>query len=231
MHCDDELLAAVAMGADLDLNDVSEEDRRHIAECTVCQGDIAELASTVTHLRASEALMSLDNPSPDVWTRIRADIHHETTGMSTPRRRPVSRTLAVAASAVMLAIGLGLGVSLSPDTGETSPSSLSAAAELRPVGGGQLMGKARLLQTDRGPELEVDATTDSTSSGYLEVWLINEDGQRMISIGVLDEGASQRFAVPQAAVDAGYVIVDISEEQYDDDPTHSGDSIMRGQLG
>jgi hypothetical protein len=34
-----------------------------------------------------------------------------------------------------------------------------------------------------------------------------------------------------AGIDTGeYDLVDISEEPYDGDPTHSGDSIVRGQL-
>jgi len=31
-------------------------------------------------------------------------------------------------------------------------------------------------------------------------------------------------------LDEGYRIVDISREQFDDDSTHSGDSLVRGEL-
>ena len=31
-------------------------------------------------------------------------------------------------------------------------------------------------------------------------------------------------------IDQGYVVVDISKEQFDDKPAHSGDSLLRGQL-
>lgn len=67
-------------------------------------------------------------------------------------------------------------------------------------------------------------------NGYLEVWLINADGKRMVSVGVLRPGESGTFPVTQALIDQGYVIVDISKEQFDDKPAHSGDSLLRGQL-
>jgi hypothetical protein len=53
----------------------------------------------------------------------------------------------------------------------------------------------------------------------------------MVSVGVLEPGEpAQSFAIPQALLDQGYVIVDISREGYDDSPQHSGDSVVRGTL-
>ena len=55
--------------------------------------------------------------------------------------------------------------------------------------------------------------------------------KRMVSIGVLPNGSSgQDFVVPRALIDQGYVIVDISREQLDGSPAHSGDSLLRGSL-
>ncbi|MGO4602380.1 hypothetical protein [Terrabacter sp. 2YAF2] len=42
--------------------------------------------------------------------------------------------------------------------------------------------------------------------------------------------ASRAFPVTQGLIDQGYVIVDISKEQFDDKPAHSGDSLLRRQL-
>ena len=62
------------------------------------------------------------------------------------------------------------------------------------------------------------------------MWLINTDGTRMVSLGVLGDDDRGTFPVPQTLLDRGYRIVDISRERFDDDPAHSGDSVMRGTL-
>ena len=66
--------------------------------------------------------------------------------------------------------------------------------------------------------------------GYVEVWLINVDGARMVSVGVFAAGTTARFHVSDALIEAGYLIVDLSNEEFDDEPRHSGDTIMRGEL-
>jgi anti-sigma-K factor RskA len=92
-------------------------------------------------------------------------------------------------------------------------------------------GTAKLLgnQGSQGQELRVDTQPMSPGSGYVEVWLLNRDGTRMVSLGVLS-GTEATFPVPPDAIAQGYTIVDLSREQYDDRPQHSGDSIMRGTL-
>jgi anti-sigma-K factor RskA len=99
----------------------------------------------------------------------------------------------------------------------------------------QQEGTAELLgnQGNQGQELRVDAQAMTPGSaptdGYVEVWLINTDGKRMVSLGVLS-GTEATFTVPPDAIAQGYRIVDLSREQFDDRPQHSGDSIMRGTL-
>ena len=95
----------------------------------------------------------------------------------------------------------------------------------------QQEGTAQLLggQGGQGQELRVDTKPMSAGSGFVEVWLINTDGKRMVSLGVLS-GDQATFQVPADAIKQGYTIVDLSIEQYDDKPQHSGDSIMRGTL-
>jgi Anti-sigma-K factor rskA len=95
----------------------------------------------------------------------------------------------------------------------------------------QQEGTAELLggQGGQGQELRVETKPMSAGSGFVEVWLINTDGKRMVSLGVLS-GDQATFQVPADAIAQGYTIVDLSVEQYDDKPQHSGDSIMRGTL-
>ncbi len=93
----------------------------------------------------------------------------------------------------------------------------------------QQEGTAQLVDTRGVTELRVDTRPMSVSSGFVEVWLINTDLKRMVSIGVLSSSQAV-FPVPADAIGQGYTIVDLSHEQYDDRPQHSGDSLMRGTL-
>ena len=53
----------------------------------------------------------------------------------------------------------------------------------------------------------------------------------MISIGVIPVDATEVvLPVPQRLIDEGYVIVDISREPFDDQPAHSGETLVRGEL-
>ncbi len=92
-------------------------------------------------------------------------------------------------------------------------------------------GEASVVRSEQGLDLTVaTATPLDAGDGYLEVWLLNSDGKRMVSVGVLAPGDQGSFPISQSLIDEGYVIVDISREQFDDSPTHSGDSLLRGTL-
>ena len=53
--------------------------------------------------------------------------------------------------------------------------------------------------------------------------------REVLDEGVLD-GTDGVFAVPDDVDLAEYPLVDVSQEPFDDDPEHSGDSIVRGPL-
>ena len=61
-------------------------------------------------------------------------------------------------------------------------------------------------------------------------WYITADASALVSLGIL-EGSEGVFDVPDDVDLADYVLVDISQEPEDGDPAHSGDSIVRGELG
>jgi hypothetical protein len=136
----------------------------------------------------------------------------------------------IAAAAACVLIGALVGRAVwSP--GETSQAVVASVALTSLDAAKQQEGTAQLLggQGGQGQELRVDTQPMSTSSGFVEVWLINTDGKRMVSLGVLP-GTEATFSVPSDAIQQGYTIVDLSREQFDDKPQHSGDSIMRGTL-
>jgi hypothetical protein len=136
----------------------------------------------------------------------------------------------VAAAAACLVIGALVGRALWAPGGPSEPVVASVALTTLDAAK-QQEGTAQLLagQGGQSDALRVDTRPMSPGSGYVEVWLINTDGKRMVSLGVLS-GTEATFPVPADAIAQGYTIVDLSNEQFDDKPQHSGDSIMRGTL-
>ena len=72
--------------------------------------------------------------------------------------------------------------------------------------------------------------TQVSAGGFREVWLLTPDVSGLISVGTL-EGTSGRFDLPDGLDLDEFSVVDVSEEQFDGNPAHSGDSIVRGPLG
>ncbi|MFI7061328.1 anti-sigma factor domain-containing protein [Kribbella sp. NPDC050124] len=147
-----------------------------------------------------------------------------------PAKRAYGRgTLALAASvAAVVGVGIGLGVgAVVGDDEERTPPPV-AVVQLEPLPGKTGGGTADLIQS--GNELKVSVTGLDAGTGYYELWLINEDGQRMVSLGVLDPGQGGTFRIPDNLTTEGYRIVDVSLEPNDGNPAHSRDSIVRGTL-
>ena len=145
------------------------------------------------------------------------------------RRSPNPWWWALGAAAAGLAIGLGGGRLL---WFEPAPqATLLARTPLQTLDTQQPLGDADLVQRADAVSLAVGLQPVDPGEGYLEVWLINRDLARMVSVGVLaPDAASAEFPVSQALIDQGYVIVDISREGFDDRPEHPGDSVVRGTL-
>ncbi|MBC2932785.1 anti-sigma factor [Nocardioides sp. zg-1228] len=151
-------------------------------------------------------------------------------------RRGVPMWLAGIAAALALLAGVGLG---RIGTGEETPEAVEppgdtgtvvAAASLTALDSDAQRGEASAVRHDDIFTIRVSASELGDEPGVREVWLINVDGKRMISIGLLAAGDEGEFAVPMRLIDEGYRIVDISIEPDDGDPTHSGVSLARGEL-
>ncbi|MCC3278995.1 anti-sigma factor [Arthrobacter sp. zg-Y40] len=140
-------------------------------------------------------------------------------------RRRLPQILAAAAAAVVLAAAGTWGISrILADRTE-----VIAAVDLAPLPAYQDTGRAEVDQrADGGRELVVTAS-GADAQGFREVWLIAPDIERMVSLGTM-EGTEGRFTIPANLDLNEYPIVDISDEPFDGNPTHSGDSILRGVL-
>lgn len=254
-HPDEELLVDLALGSGAEM---SAEVRRHVDGCPVCAATVEELRHTVALASHAERPSTWSRPPDNVWSRIEEAIVLEsatppgadegepaTEEMATgkpataavtmeSRRppRPVRRIMPWAAgmAAAGLAIGLLAGRALWSDT--TPAPFTIAQAQLDTLDTSQRLGEARVVRTGAaGVDLTVATTRPfDARDGFIELWLINKDGKRMVSVGVLSGNAPESFPITQTLIDQGYIIVDISREGFDDKPQHSGDSLARGTL-
>ncbi|RUR01706.1 anti-sigma factor domain-containing protein [Labedella endophytica] len=133
--------------------------------------------------------------------------------------------------ALVLGVGGGLGIArvLQPGTGDVVATARLAALPDWP----DATGTATLRELPDGGrevQVEVDTTGEDVDAPLREVWLLTPDASGLVSIGFLD-GATGTFRVPADVDLSAYPIVDVSAEPQDGNPAHSGDSIVRGELG
>ena len=165
------------------------------------------------------------HPAPAVPTG--DDLADRRAARSERRRFPLAWVAGAAAA------GLVIGVvgTRAVDDEPGDPVVTVASTSLDTLDTQQAKGTADVVRHDGRLDLTVSTQPIDPDGGYLEVWLINKDLKRMVSVGVLEPSeAGQSFAIPQELLDQGYVIVDISREGFDEAPQHSGDSVVRGTL-
>ncbi|WP_328320038.1 anti-sigma factor [Kribbella sp. NBC_00382] len=219
MHLDEETLAQWA------LDDVAPDPAaaEHLLTCQTCQEKLAELRELVD---LSHDLPHLEAPPPEVWERITTELGRT----SQPAVRAGRRTVLLAASiAAILGLGLGVAGTKLLDRQDDDAAS-QAVIKLDPLQGKSGDGTADLVRVGTGAELRVSTTGLPSPSGFYEVWLINQDGKRMVSLGVLDPRTDGTYLIPPDLTAQGYRIVDVSLEPNDGNPEHSHDSIIRGTL-
>lgn len=246
LHCDPDTLALKSLGEPVGTPD---EDA-HLAQCEECQAELSALSTVVTIARDGGPL-ELAEPSPAVWDRIRTELDladaaapesgtpaaDDTEGAPVVslaehrerRARPATWLLAAAGIGGIVVGGLG-AAALVTSSESASTATVAASVDLAPLPTWDASGSAELAVTDDGQQvLTVSVDAESGADGYREVWLIDSNVEGMVSLGILD-GSTGEFVVPDGVDVSEYPIVDISQEPFDGDPTHSGDSIVRGQI-
>jgi len=137
--------------------------------------------------------------------------------------------IVAAAAALGLVVGAGATVIINRNDVQ-----VAASTALSALPGHTGHGTAELLRTPNDPELRVsvDGPQPADPPSYREVWLINSDGQRMYSLGVLPESGTTTYPLPTLLANGldGFTIVDVSIEPYDGNPEHSRNSQVRGTL-
>jgi anti-sigma-K factor RskA len=89
-------------------------------------------------------------------------------------------------------------------------------------------GRTELVEHDGLLELRLSTSGLNAGDGFLEVWVINTDVTQLVSLGPLRNDGT--YELPPGLDPASFPIVDVSVEPLDGVPTHSGDSVLRGQL-
>lgn len=166
------------------------------------------------------------DPPAFVWDGIEEYVRQDKPMLGRAARVP---SVLLAAAAVLVAVLLvGVGLNLS-----TAAPELVATAQLSTEGlpvATTAQAEVNLVELDDGFALDIDLTRlPDAADGQIELWIINEDVSDMHSLGVVT--SSGRYALPISVVDpADFPIVDMSIEPEDGDPTHSGQSTLRGRL-
>jgi len=197
-----------------------------------------DLDETFADLRKIAKTVTTDDywreaPPDDVWDKIAAGIGRpESATNVSPLRRPGSRAPLLAAAAAALIMFIVVGA--------LATRALRSASEPEVAGGADLVNTdlpvssdataaVELLLDDGTYRLDVDLSeVPDAGDGVLELWIIDENVESMFSLGAIDSDGS--FELPPGVDPADFPIVDISVEPLDGDPTHSGQSVLRGVL-
>lgn len=140
-----------------------------------------------------------------------------------------TRFAAAAAVAAVLATGGAILASQRDDAGQ-----LVAQAEITNEGLPVVFAESGSAQVRRdGSDLYLslklpDLPSTRETDAFYEVWMIDTDVAGMVSLGVVPRDG--RVDLPDDMDPSAFPVVDISVEPLDGDPTHSGQSILRGLL-
>lgn len=192
----------------------------------------SETGTTRAEPDASQSPPEADAPAEEAPSPVRRSADSGAAGAAHQvprRRRPRRRAFAMALVAAVAVVAVATGVFISQQLQRERVSVLAAAVlDAFPAHPGA-EGEAVLEEADGHTQIVVTLDADVPPDGYREVWLIAADGSDLVSLGVLD-GREGTFSVPADIDVARFSLVDISQEDSDGDPGHSGDSIVRGEL-
>jgi anti-sigma-K factor RskA len=240
-HLDPDRLADRALGAD---DPLTAAEEKHLNSCAECRDELAELNRIAELGRNPERIAPQLVPTEAMWQSIQVQLATQSpatteaaaepapsspTVTELPRRTPRPRSWLLVAAAAVVGLIIGVGVTTVAVRDRVEVTS-SAALEALPGQTGQ--GTAELVSDQGRPELRVQIDAPPTPDRYREVWLINTDGQRMYTLGVLPDDGRASYPLPPELTGQlqGFTIVDVSIEPYDGNPAHSRESQVRGTL-
>jgi len=130
-------------------------------------------------------------------------------------------------TSVAAGIALVVGLSLFSDD-DTAPTFVAQATnnELPEAYDG---AATATVSVDDSPTLVLAFSDELPTEDPVELWLIKPDLSDMVSLGLIEPGDTE-WDWPTGIDPNEYSLVDLSIEPDNGDPTHSGRSILRGEL-
>jgi hypothetical protein len=235
-HPDPEQLALAALPAEPPEPDMA----AHLDVCPSCRAHVTALRRTADLARTAadaQTDVEADGPPPRVWQAVVDELGDELSEELPPLRPAVPRrrwrALAVPIAAAVAGIAVGLGIGAAPAPQAPQPTALLAPLATNPAAS----GRAGIGASEDGRTLVVEVIDpDGAAGGYLEAWLMDANGTQLYSLGTLTAQDPQRtrfrasFALPPDLPLDAYAYVDVSREEFDGNPTHSGRSLLRGRV-
>ena len=156
-------------------------------------------------------------------TVIDLDQRRSSRAPSTVRHRRRQLLLTGVAAGIALVIGLSL---FSDD--DTAPTFVAEATnnDLPEAFDG---AATATVSVDDSPTLVLEFSDELPTEDPVELWLIKPDLSDMVSLGLIQPGDTE-WDWPTGVDPNEYSLVDLSIEPDDGVPTHSGRSILRGEL-
>lgn len=243
-HLDHDRLVFLALGE----SEAAGGESTHLDTCEHCRAELAALRHVAGLGAETQGLGDLPDPPEHIWQGIVAEIRaaEELPSLAERRAAPPAgtgsqrvarpapaggggrwRRWAVTAVTATAAAALGVlgtaAVLRDVDPPAPQPPVLATAA-LSAYGQTprDAAGDARVLGDN---QLHLHVANLPKVAGYYEVWLIDPGTMKMFSVGTLSTGSGDQLLPIPANVDLRtYSVVDVSAEQYDNKPAHSGDS-------
>lgn len=221
-HIDPDVLALLALGEHAG----GSIERDHLAGCAQCRSELETLTHAAQVGRSTIDAGDILEPHPRVWSAITAELASPAPVVAIAPRR---FWMPIAAAAAVAAVLVGAGTvwwALQP-----SPPTVLASATLDafPDWIGSTGSAVVEERSDGARIVDVTVSVPIDPQGFREVWLISSDSEQLVSLGIV-RGSTGTFTIPDGLDLARYDLLDVSEEPFDGNPTHSGDSILRGKL-
>jgi len=141
--------------------------------------------------------------------------------------RPVA---AVAASVLLLAVGAGIGALVAGGgSGDGPPVEESLSLSRVDDGPSGAHGSVLVSAGRTRAEVDVSGLDPSGAGRFYELWLLDEDGKTFAlgSFRVAADGSAD-VEIPIPVQPSRYRYFDVSLQEDDGDPAHSGISVLRG---